>query len=77
MNNDIYFNHLFLDGNVTRGCNIDLSENEYEICRKDDSCTLCQDDYCNKEEIDSGANTTTSSLFCICVLLVTYFTQIY
>lgn len=77
INKGIYSNHLFLDGNITRGCNIDISEEQYENCRKDESCTLYQDDYCNNEVVNSGANTTFSTLICIYVLLITYFAKIY
>ncbi|XP_055308419.1 uncharacterized protein LOC129572481 [Sitodiplosis mosellana] len=69
---------IFRGGNVTRGCNIDLSEDEYENCRRDDSCELCSDDYCNKEEIiNSGVNTSASTLMCLYAILVTYLVQVY
>lgn len=77
INNGLYFNRLFLDGIVTRGCNIDIGEEQYENCRKDESCTLCQDDYCNNKVINSDANTTSSTLICIYLLLIAYFAQIF
>ena len=74
MNKDEYFIVLFLDGNVTRGCIIDLNEDEYENCRQDESCDLCLDDHCNKKpKSNSGLNTSASNLMCLCVVLITYF----
>lgn len=76
MNKVKHFNHIISDGKINRGCNVDLSNEQYENCRKNDSCSLCTDNHCNKEDINSGLKTT-ASIMCFFVLLVSCFTQIY
>ncbi|XP_055308420.1 uncharacterized protein LOC129572482 [Sitodiplosis mosellana] len=60
------------NGIISRGCTADLTEEEYEKCHGDDSCTLCTDDYCNKEETSASIKVSVSSLLCLLAFFSTY-----
>lgn len=62
----------FLDGIISRGCTADLTKEEYEKCHGDKSCTLCTDDYCNKEGNGASVQVSTSLLVCSLTFLSTY-----
>ncbi|XP_055307068.1 uncharacterized protein LOC129571321 [Sitodiplosis mosellana] len=60
------------NGNVTRGCIADLSDEEYKNCNPQEKCTLCSDDKCNKEAVGSSSVKLSDSILMSFMILLAY-----
>lgn len=60
------------NGNITRGCISDLSGVEHTNCKTQETCTLCTEDNCNKEDASSSVKTSSSIFTCSIVILLSY-----
>lgn len=52
-----YFPNV-LDETVRRGCAKDLSDSDFDACRKMEHCKICTDDSCNTETAGSSGRVT-------------------
>lgn len=69
------FSYFSLDGNVTRGCIIDLDEQQYGICEHEKTCILCLDDNCNQLDVSSAIKTSMNLLRMFSIVFITHFLQ--
>lgn len=69
--------HFDLANNVTRGCIIELSEDEYQKCLLDVNCSICKENYCNQEVFSSSVNITANNMLVFSIVLLLFRTPLY
>ncbi|XP_031624827.1 uncharacterized protein LOC116341726 [Contarinia nasturtii] len=61
------------DGKINRGCIADLSAEYYQRCQSDnETCKLCTENNCNKEDVNSSEKISTVPILYFFVLLIVY-----